>query len=155
MYLAQRVRRHGGRSAGLTWLGAAGGAGAAADGEAAARWEPERLLPGDVEVDEHPGVGEQLAEARHLGARGAAQGRAARRRGALGRLEVRRARQHFLQARHERVRQARGGGGGARVRTDGRGGAGSREDEEEEDEHGGATHPERARDDGSAPSRSI
>jgi hypothetical protein len=155
MYLRERVRRHGRRSTGLTWLGAAGGAGAAADREAAARREPERLLPGDVEVDEHPGVGEQLAQARHLGARGAAQGRAARRRGALGRLEVRRARQHLLQARHERVRQARGGrgGGGARVHTDGRGGAGSREDEEEEgEEHGGATHRGRARDDGSAPS---
>ena len=130
---------------GLTWLGGAGGAGAAADGEAAARGERERLLPGDVEVDENPGVGEQLAQARHLFARGAVQGRAARRRGALGRLEVRRARQHVLQARQERVRHVAHGGGGCGGGDAGvRGRAWAREDEEEEEEHGGAMHREGA-----------
>lgn len=50
----------------FTWLGAAGGAGVAADGEAAARGEAEHLVPGDVEGAEELRVGEQPAQAMHL-----------------------------------------------------------------------------------------
>lgn len=82
-----------------------GGPGAAADGEAAAGGELEHLLPGDVEGGEQLRVGEEAAQARHLGRRGVVHGGAARGRGVLGGLEVRRARQQLLQARQQVLRR--------------------------------------------------
>lgn len=81
-----------------------GGPGAAADGQAAAGRELEHLLPGDVEGGEKLRVGEEAAHARHLGRRGVVHGCAARGRGVLGGLEVRRARQQLLQTRQRQVR---------------------------------------------------
>ena len=78
-----------------------GGPGAAADGEAATGGELEHLLPGDVEGGEQLRVGEEAAQARHLGRRGVVHGGAARGRGVLGGLEVRRARQQLLKARQQ------------------------------------------------------
>ena len=128
----------------LTWLVGGGGPGAAADGQAAARGEAEHLVPGDVEGAEQLLVGEEAAEARHLRRGGVVHGGAARLRGVLGRLEVRRTGEQLLQARGEADRGARrargaagqaGGGGGA--------GGGEDEDEEEVDEERAPTHRRR------------
>lgn len=82
--------------------------GAAADRQDAASGELERLVRGDVECGEQLRVGEQAAHARHLaGGGGAVHGRAARAGGVLvgGGVEVRRARQHLIQAREQALRR--------------------------------------------------
>jgi len=121
----------------LTWVVGGGGPGAAADGQAAARGEPEHLVLGDVEVAEQLWVGEEAAEARHLRRRGVVHGGAARLRGVLGRLEVRRAGEQVLQALHVLRGHAVGGARrarGAAGQAGGGGGAGGGEDEDEEEE---------------------